>query len=499
MAKKIEYKLVVKDLASKTLRNVSKGLKGIGKAAKAATAPIRNLFSSFAGRLAAIGGVGGALYLFRRSIQEAFSFESIQVRFTKLLGSLDSAKKRLSDIQKLADRTPFEFKELANVNVQLEKFTQGALSSVDWMTKIGDAAADAQKPIEEVSSWIARLYANLKAGEPIGDATAELLRLGVITPDVKQKLEDAAKSTGGFNKAMKILNSELKKSKGAMEALSKTGGGLISTLRSKWTDALRVFGTAFMDAAKEGIQLLIDTLDTLLKNGTIEEWGKTAAAAVENAGLKIKEFVTTYITGEGGLVERLKAVDWKAWGDNISSAVNQIAEAASKTAKAINAVSEAAAKAKKIGSKLGIAMPESFSEPLERGLPPVPLRPGQPGFDTTNNNNVNSPTTVNVTGPSRAGLGVPEAAIAPSGEGVSPGQVIKPTINAYINDSGGFTITADPGFEGVQAKLGEGNVSTSQLLKESQRNNVKTDTVSRQLGQIAALLDQQNQILDDQP
>jgi hypothetical protein len=66
-----------------------------------------------------------------------------------------------------------------------------------------------------------------------------------------------------------------------MELLSETGHGLFSTLKDNWLITLATFGEEFQKVAKEGIQFLINKLQTLQKDGTITKWAQETKKALD--------------------------------------------------------------------------------------------------------------------------------------------------------------------------------------------------------------------------
>jgi hypothetical protein len=99
-----------------------------------------------------------------------------------------------------------------------------------------------------------------------------LQEMGIMTPDVRQKMDELQKSGAKQSDVWAVLQTRMLEFSGGMKTLSGTGDGLVSTLQDNWTGAVRTFGQAFSDSAKTGIQYMIDLIGKLTTDGTITRW-----------------------------------------------------------------------------------------------------------------------------------------------------------------------------------------------------------------------------------
>jgi len=156
------------------------------------------------------------------------------------------------------------------------------------LTLTGDAAAALGKRVQEVSYWYSRFYAMTRGGQAAGEERRRLLELGIISAETATNLKEMADSGEPLARQMAVMNAALARFEGGMSELSRTGSGLISTLKDNWTLALATFGAAFVDASKDGIGGMINKLQELRKDGTIEEWGKSAKGVLDSAVAIVK-------------------------------------------------------------------------------------------------------------------------------------------------------------------------------------------------------------------
>jgi hypothetical protein len=112
-----------------------------------------------------------------------------------------------------------------------------------------------------------------------------LQEMGIITPDVRTKMEDLQAAGAKNIEVWEVLATRLAQFKGGMAQLSQTGDGLVSTLKDTWTQSVRTFGQSFLEVSKTAIGGLIEWLGKLNDNGTIKSWAdKTLEVLYRVAG-----------------------------------------------------------------------------------------------------------------------------------------------------------------------------------------------------------------------
>lgn len=217
-------------------------------------------------------------------LRSAFKFETQTTQFKTLIGNIDEAKAHMADLKALGDTPPFSLDEFAKASRSLMVMTDGALGYKKSLEMIGDAAAATGTPIEEMGAAVGRLYAYIRDGQPLSRAVMQLRNMGVITPEVAQKLQDLQKEGKSNAEIWAEVEAQLGRYKGAMEETEKTGDGLIGAISSRWDNIVRAFGEAFSDTAKDGIGKVLDAARELEEDGSIEAWADNTVAAAERAG-----------------------------------------------------------------------------------------------------------------------------------------------------------------------------------------------------------------------
>ena len=155
--------------------------------------------------------------------------ESATVKFGAFFGSAQAAEDHVRSLTQFAASTPFQMPGILESSKLLKTFNADASLGANTLRVVGDAAAGVGAPLENVSMWVGRMYTQLKAGKPIGEAASRLQELGLLGGPARNALEALAKEGGKTEEAMALLRGEFDLHEGAMERLSLTTEGLEST------------------------------------------------------------------------------------------------------------------------------------------------------------------------------------------------------------------------------------------------------------------------------
>lgn len=223
-----------------------------------------------------------------------------------LTGSLSVAKGRMAELVSFAAATPFQLPEVIAANRLLTTFGGTALATADTLRLVGDAAAAGGRGFEEAAMWIGRLYVGLKSGTPVGEATLRLLEMGVVTPEVKARLEGLAQTAQGHAGAQAALAEAFARTSGAMQEQAGTYLGLGSTLK----DTLglmqaEAFAPVFA-ALKDGLTGVLDALKAGGADPALRTFGQVVADLVK-AGVGIVRWTIEWSSALGTLAAALAA------------------------------------------------------------------------------------------------------------------------------------------------------------------------------------------------
>lgn len=263
----------------KTLKNVKTSLGSIGTVAGSVT-------TALAGMGAAGAAALGAFAI--SSSQKASAIESLTMQFETLLGSAENAGNRIAEITKFAASTPFEISELAATSKLLQTLGGTMLATGDGLRMVGDAAAIAGQPIQEVGLHIGRVFNAITSGTSAGESIARLQELGLMTGKVKLEFEAlaAAQKKGkapilSQGEAMAKLQDVFKATSGAMERLASTTEGKLSNMKDNFDQLQVAFGTGFNNGLRDALDATNNFLPQLQAKFT--EAGEIVGSAISDA------------------------------------------------------------------------------------------------------------------------------------------------------------------------------------------------------------------------
>jgi phage tail tape-measure protein len=296
MAEGIDFAITAHDRASTILANVSRAssamtknvssgfrqmaddIKKESQKAQNSTASLGKTMGSF---LAGGAIVGGVLALGKAFISANSNMETFNLQFETLLGSSEEAKKRMEELAKFAAATPFELDGIAKASKLLQTYGGTALAVGDNLKMVGDAAAVAGVGIEDLAFWVGRAYAGLSNNESIGEALNRFTEMAVVGAKAKREINALIEQGDGMG-AWKVLQEELNKSAGAMEKLSNSWVGVVSTIKDQFAEINRAIGDAGIWAElKAGIMTVRDELQKWIDSGGMKEMAKNISGFIK--------------------------------------------------------------------------------------------------------------------------------------------------------------------------------------------------------------------------
>ena len=252
MAKDIELglKITAFDGATRALGRINRSLnrltrrnRGLQTLAVTADRASKSLNSLGAGALTRITAplvAGGGLALYA-----AGELEKLEVQMESLLGDSAEAKRMVATLADFTARTPFQLTEVGDATRQLLAAGVAVEDVEEELRVLGDVAAGAGKPINEMAAIYAKSFGRgkaqaeelnqlLDAGVPIVGALVELAEKYGNTISRKDVYDAAARGDLQFRhlrEALGLLTSEGGVFENQMEKQSKTLFGRFSTLK----------------------------------------------------------------------------------------------------------------------------------------------------------------------------------------------------------------------------------------------------------------------------
>lgn len=231
--------------------------------------------SAIAATKAIIGLVRGSEAMVR-GLERAANIEMKTTQFESLLKGSALAKQRIEELVDFADKTPFEIEGIAEASKMLEVLGRGDLSGIKTITMVGDAAAVAGRELNEVAFWIGRFYDGVKSGRPVGEAATRLQEMGLITGDLRARIESLSQAGGDMTVVWGEVEAALGRTKGGMEKMSETMRGLQSTYEDTRASLDQALAKNFLEEEKAKLKDTIKIMQNLTP--VFEDAGAVIAA-----------------------------------------------------------------------------------------------------------------------------------------------------------------------------------------------------------------------------
>lgn len=294
----------------------SQALEQVGNSAEKTESKLTTLaktVAGFAGKgILAFGAMGAAAATM--GITTASQMEQAEVGFKTMLGSAEKAKKFLSDLQKFANTTPFEFGELTGAAQRLMAMGFAANDVIPMLTAVGDAVAAMGGSAESVDSVTTALGQMQAKGKVSGEELMQLTEQGI--PALKiladsykvSTAEMSAMITAGkvqSDKAIPLLikgleqgTKSVKGFAGMMNAQSQTMNGKWSTLMDTLKSGLGNIAAKFLPAAKVAIDLLSVAFGNFFAGLQGSGKLKGFSGTINEVGLGIRAMILAFKDGD---------------------------------------------------------------------------------------------------------------------------------------------------------------------------------------------------------
>lgn len=226
-----------------------------------------------------ISGLFGFTALSRGVVNARMELERYNTEFEVLFKSKERANAAMNMVVEFAAKTPFQLPEVIQATRMLETLTRGALSNEAGLRIVGDAASATGLRINELAMWFGRLYDGIQSGRPVGEATMRLQELGIMSGDVRNRIEVMQKTGKSGADVWKMVADSFGRYAGMMEQKSKTLEGKISNIQDVWWRMKTVVADKVFPELKRTADQVLESMETMLKDGTAEKIGEGFASA----------------------------------------------------------------------------------------------------------------------------------------------------------------------------------------------------------------------------
>jgi tape measure domain-containing protein len=213
-------------------------------------------------------------------VRPAAQFEQFNVQLTTLEGSAEGAEKAMAWIGKFATGTTLSFEETVQAYARLKAFgldpTTGSLQAmVDTMAATGGGA-------EQLDGLTLALGQAWTKGKLQGEEAMQMLERGVPVWDLlAEAMGKSAAEVRKLSEQGKLGQEEITllidalggRYDGASDRAMATWDGMMSNLKDQWTRfQLLVMDAGLFDWMKGELEGLLDTLDQMAADGSLQRW-----------------------------------------------------------------------------------------------------------------------------------------------------------------------------------------------------------------------------------
>ncbi len=204
--------------------------------------------------LAGVKGVLVASQLVGRSLEAWSRVQYYTPGFAKLLGGMDKAKARLSDLVKMSASGPFKFDSLVQANRRMEILTRGLFSGKKAMDAVQNAAAASGTSPEMAAEAIGGAMQAISRHEGVDGALDSLGQMGIVSARSADELRNLARSGASEQQMLVSLETALGRNNGAAAALGNTIHGISQQMAGASQANLADIGSLFESGKIAGMQ-----------------------------------------------------------------------------------------------------------------------------------------------------------------------------------------------------------------------------------------------------
>lgn len=265
------------DKTDRELKGFNRTLDKTGKEAKQASSGLGQLSLG-------IIGFGTAVLAFRKLADISAGFldvskeaEGFQARLKILLGSVEEGNRLFDEMATFAGKVPFQYREIMASATALSGVMKGGVDQVaKWMPLIADLAAASGLSVQDTTGQIIRMYS-------AGAAAADLFRERGILAMLGFKAGVSVTAIETREQIFEEWGKMDSQFRGAAAGLAETWSGTMSMFSDQWFNFRKaVQDNGVFDGLKKSAQELLEEIQKLRDDGTLEEWAKDiGSTAVE--------------------------------------------------------------------------------------------------------------------------------------------------------------------------------------------------------------------------
>lgn len=305
-----DYEKGLEDASKKTSSFADKLKTGLATAAKVGAAAVGAASTA----IVALGKIG---------LDYNSQMEQYTTNFTTMLGSTESAVKKVDELKKFAASTPLSMDDLAKGTQTLLAFGVESENSTAILRQLGDIALGDADKMQRLSTAFGKATA---AGKLSGEVVQQMIdagwnpliqiseAAGETMEETQKRMSAGAVSVEELQAAMEAVTSGTGQFAGGMEAASHTTQGLISTLqdnaRALVGEVFQPISDGLLGEVLPGAIEAISGLTTAFREngitGMIEAAGGIVGSAIGKFTSALPQFVSAAVEIVKSLVNGIK-------------------------------------------------------------------------------------------------------------------------------------------------------------------------------------------------
>lgn len=234
-------------------------------------------------------------------------FEGFKIQLETITGSAVRAQKMFQETVDFAAKTPFEVSELVEVRALLESV---GVTGMDALQSVGNAAAAMNRNIVDTGAAL------LSMEKEVLQRYGIMLKRGTDDATFTWRAADGSRRNISVANNDEILRSTLiaiwnERYAGGMERFTSTWKGMTSNLTDHWTQfVVKVGDAGVFDYLKSGVSLVLEEVDNLKKDGTLDDWAQKTSDNI------IYVFETAAL-GVAGVADTVIPITRDIWNEGI--------------------------------------------------------------------------------------------------------------------------------------------------------------------------------------
>lgn len=190
----------------------------------------RGMQGGFTRMIAMVFAMRAAMIGLANVMKSAFERETLFAKLQIFERTVARTKKTFKELEDFSAKTPFLPAEVIKGFTLLRALGGKELGTVEMVKKLGDAAVTTGVGFDIIAANVGRMFNALKKGN-IGQTANELRSYGLLSTEVQDKIEAMGKAGASQGALFNVFLQGLKKFDGALEIMSLTMTGVISTFK----------------------------------------------------------------------------------------------------------------------------------------------------------------------------------------------------------------------------------------------------------------------------